>query len=356
MIRTLLAVCLILVCVRHSSGARDAHRLQSCRSAGGQCTKASSCSGLVSDQTIACKRNSVCCLVHLPTETVDIPSEQSDSSPIESVGDEDAGSVEPDGSVYLPHPGTSQCGKITLYPPTVDPRLRIVGGQSASEGQWPWQVSFHDVTGHFCGGSLISDQWIVTAAHCLQRHTPTEVTIHLGEHHLDSISGNEKKLTTSEWVVHPAYAPSQRGTPNDIALVKLEGPVDISGHYVRTTCLPGALDVFDGTDHCIISGWGNSMGTGDEKYLQHITVPITPTQACNESWNGVINDRHVCVGHGDVGACSGDSGGPLVCLRDGLYVLAGVTSWGSFSCQHFGYPNIYTRVTSYLEWIKSVVE
>ncbi|OWF48873.1 chymotrypsinogen A-like [Mizuhopecten yessoensis] len=351
---TLLSVCVVLVCVGHCSGLKFAHRLESCEASGGQCTRATKCEGRVADGYGDCMRGKVCCLLDLPS--VDVPSGQADHQPQESVVEEHTGSVEPEGQVDIPHPGTFQCGKITIYPSTVNPRLRIVGGQSALEGEWPWQVSFHDVTGHFCGGSLINDQWVVTAAHCLQRHTPTDVTIYLGEHHLDNVTGNENKLTTSEWVVHPTYAPSQRGTPNDIALVKLDRAVDITGNYVRTACLPGSMDVFDETDHCVISGWGNSMGTADEKYLQHISVPITPSSACNDSWNGVINNGHVCVGHGDVGACGGDSGGPLVCLRDDHYILVGVTSWGSFSCQHYGYPNIYTRVTSYLEWIKSVIQ
>ncbi|XP_033737053.1 chymotrypsinogen A-like [Pecten maximus] len=351
MVSTLLPVYLTILCVTHSSGISVAHRLQSCTASGGQCTRATQCEGQVLDHTTGCRKRDVCCVI--PPESVDTPSGHAEN--IEPTGEEHTGSVEPNGEVDLPHPGTSQCGKITIYPPTVDPRLRIVGGQSALEGEWPWQVSFHDITGHFCGGSLISDQWVITAAHCLQRHTPAEVTIYLGEHHLDYVTGNENKMAIAEWIVHPTYAPSQRGTPNDIALVKLDRTVDITGHYVRAACLPGTMDVFDGTDHCVISGWGSTMGTADGKYLQHIAVPITPTQACNDSWNGVIDDRQICVGHGDVGACGGDSGGPLVCLRDEHYILAGVTSWGSFSCQHYGYPNIYTRVTSYIEWINSVI-
>ncbi|XP_069128547.1 chymotrypsinogen A-like [Argopecten irradians] len=350
---TRLSVCLIVLSFTFFSGVRARKRLDSCTGSGGQCTKATSCEGQVLDPTSRCRKGKVCCKVDLPVAPVEVPSGQ-DEAVVPGV-EGNTVNVEPNVEVELPHPGTSQCGKITLYPPTADPRLRIVGGQTSLEGEWPWQVTFHDVTGHFCGGSLISDQWVLTAAHCLQRHTPQEVTIYLGEHHLDYVTGNENKVVASEWMVHPAYTPSERGTPNDIALVKLDGAVDITGHYVRTACLPEIMDVFDGNDHCVISGWGNTMGTADEKYLQHISLPITPMQTCNDSWNGIINDGHICVGYGDVGACGGDSGGPLVCLRNGHYILAGVTSWGSFSCQHYGYPNIYTRVTAYVDWIKSVI-
>ncbi|KAJ8302452.1 hypothetical protein KUTeg_018848, partial [Tegillarca granosa] len=97
------------------------------------------------------------------------------------------------------------------------------------------------------------------------------------------------------------------------------------------------------------------LGTADSRYLQHMQITITPVEQCNASWSGVISDSNICVGSGQEGACQGDSGGPLVCKRGDFYILAGATSWGTRSCQELGYPNVYTRVTSYLDWIHSYI-
>ncbi|XP_056022442.1 chymotrypsinogen B-like [Ostrea edulis] len=254
------------------------------------------------------------------------------------------------------YPDTDKCGLITrVLPQHFDPRLRIVGGDPALDGEWPWQVTFQNDRGHFCGGTLVSDQWVVTAAHCLYGQSISSIYLLLGEHHQEYKSNNERNATIRKMYIHPDYLP-ENSLPNDIAMVQLSQPVNVTGHYVRTACLPRGDDVFSDVDRCYISGWGYTQGTGDNNILQHLRVPITSSSMCNTSWDGAITNNHICVGHGGTGACRGDSGGPLVCQRHDSFVLAGVTSWGSPTCSELGKPNVFTKVPRYFTWIQSVLQ
>ncbi|KAK3098242.1 hypothetical protein FSP39_017537 [Pinctada imbricata] len=309
----------------------DGLNIDTCTPEGGVCLRRRSpCDGYIDEHALGCPSKSVCC------------KQQPQAPPTEH--------PEPDS------PDTDQCGLITRLPNrNLDPRLRVVGGDPAVEGEWPWQVSFGDVGGgHFCGGTLISNQWIISAAHCFERKVPEDVTVILGEHHQEFESGNEKFAKIDKVIMHPDYS-RVHGLPNDIALVKLTSPVDISGHYVRTACTPSEVGVFNEQDICYISGWGYTQGTGDNVYLRHLQIEITSLNSCNTSWNGVITNKQICLGTGTEGACQGDSGGPLVCLRNNQYVLAGATSWGSLTCTADGFPNVYTDIMSYLPWIRGYI-
>ncbi|CAC5389586.1 Anionic trypsin-2 [Mytilus coruscus] len=258
-----------------------------------------------------------------------------------------------------PQPDTDICGKVTrIKIKHFLQTSRIVGGQFAEEGEWPWMVSLDDADGHFCGGTLISNQWIVTAAHCLERKVIPEVNLTLGEHHKVVMTGNEELVQIDTWIMHPDYIANVPGIPYDIALIRLVHPVDISDHYIRTACLPisNLTNIDDINSDCYISGWGSTRGTADRRHLQHLNVSIMSTASCNKSWEGDILDSHICAGNGNTGSCQGDSGGPLVCNISGQFVLYGVTSWGDRSCKAIGFPDIYTKVASYLPWIEKVIE
>ncbi|XP_061168955.1 chymotrypsinogen A-like [Saccostrea echinata] len=299
-------------------------RVDTCTTRGGSCIRSNiHCDGYIDQYALGCRKN-VCC------------------KPAPST-------VNPEPA----HPGTDKCGLITrVQTRHLDPRLRVVGGDPALDGEWPWQVSFQNDRGHFCGGTLVSDQWVVTAAHCLYGQSISGVYLLLGEHHQEYTSNNERNTTIQKVLIHPNYSP-EHGLPNDIALVQLSQPVNLAGHYVRTACLPQKDDVFTDTDHCYISGWGYTQGTGDNVVLRHLRIPITSTLTCNSSWDGVITDKQLCIGSGDTGACRGDSGGPLVCKRHDSFVLVGATSWGSSTCSELGKPNVFTKITAYLPWLQN---
>ncbi|KAF6029206.1 hypothetical protein EB796_012485 [Bugula neritina] len=123
--------------------------------------------------------------------------------------------------------------------------------------------------------------------------------------------------------------------------------------YVQPACLPtDENQVFLGNTNCWITGWGVTQGSQDENVLQELNIEVRTNSDCANAWGqNLISDSHICVGHGQTGACTGDSGGPLVCGVKGKYVLAGATSWGKTGCQTDGYPSVYTRISKYLRWI-----
>ncbi|KAK3589942.1 hypothetical protein CHS0354_034964 [Potamilus streckersoni] len=237
------------------------------------------------------------------------------------------------------------CGKVSSS--------RIVGGSETKEHTWPWQVSLQTSSNfHFCGGSLISDQWVITAAHCVDGGVAKVV---LGEHDRRTSSGRELALSVSKIIPHESYS-SGAPYPNDIALLKLNQKVTFSSS-MSPACIPKTDTEFDtNTDECWISGWGDTKGTGNENLLNELKVNLTPRSSCRNMWSAnYILDTHICVGNGDIGACNGDSGGPLSCRQptDPRWFLAGATSWGYSGCQQAGYPNVYTRVSQYRSWIET---
>ncbi|KAH1171421.1 hypothetical protein KIL84_007039, partial [Mauremys mutica] len=151
---------------------------------------------------------------------------------------------------------------LVLLPSPVHVFSRIIGGQDAQEGQWPWQVSVQKYDDknheyhHICGGSLISAQWVVSAAHCFNRSFPQSAyRVTLGEHQLSNPSPSWVSSPVRQILVHPDY---NRGTRSaDIALVKLTEPVRYTDE-ILPICLPGPSHSFPGNHTCWVTGWGTT--------------------------------------------------------------------------------------------------
>lgn len=233
--------------------------------------------------------------------------------------------------------------------------ISIVNGRPANDCEWKHQVGLSSCAGCrvWCGGSLISAEWVVTAAHCVMDDDPINVVA--GESDLDQDSGNEQRRKTSAIIYHENYA--RRRKIHDIALLKLDKPMKLNS-CVGIASLPSA-PVMSGTS-CWISGWGALAVEGNSpRKLQDAEVTVIGDDECRNNFrydSGEITADMVCANgrssKGDItDACSGDSGGPLVCREDGSWVLHGATSWGE-GCADPRYPGIWSGVYDHLDWIK----
>ncbi|XP_008821183.1 chymotrypsinogen B [Nannospalax galili] len=245
---------------------------------------------------------------------------------------------------------TFGCGVPAIHP-VLAGLSRIVNGEDAVPGSWPWQVSLQDNTGfHFCGGSLISEDWVVTAAHC--GVTTSDVVV-AGEFDQHSDNENIQVLKIAKVFKNPKF--SMLTVRNDITLLKLAKPAVFSD-TVSAVCLPSADDDFPAGTLCATTGWGktkyNALTTPAK--LQQAALPIVSSADCKAYWGSKITDVMICAGASGVSSCMGDSGGPLVCQKNGAWTLAGIVSWGSNVCST-STPAVYSRVTALIPWVQATL-
>ncbi|XP_007239145.2 coagulation factor IXb [Astyanax mexicanus] len=233
---------------------------------------------------------------------------------------------------------------------------RIVGGNEATPGEIPWQVALvtKDKNVTFCGGSLLSEVWVVTAAHCLEGKTGA-FFIRLGEHDVKKEEGKESDHEIAEYHPHPSYN-FQRSHNHDIALLKLQTPVLFSD-YARPICLgPKTFteNLLKSAPHSLVSGWGRLRYGGHESdTLQKVEVPYVDRTECKGS--DKISRFMFCAGYSTIrkDSCQGDSGGPHATSFQGTWFLTGIISWGD-ECAKDGKFGIYTRVSRYMNWITNI--
>ena len=238
------------------------------------------------------------------------------------------------------------------------PTDRIVGGEEAKLGEWPWQVFVKILKGNensysFCGGSVVAQRWVLTAAHCVVSRSSGVVS----PSKIKVLAGTQNRRKGGRWIdvtavrSHDGFR--RRPTRNDVALLKLARPAGVA-----PVELPDAARVADiappGTG-VTVTGWGTLLEEGDiVDHLMEVEVPVVSEQACRAAYpGGAIDHRTLCAGLAEGGkdSCQGDSGGPLV-VRDGTqWVQAGVVSWGG-GCARPGQYGVYMNVGAFADWLQ----
>ncbi|XP_069566559.1 coagulation factor VII [Brachyistius frenatus] len=233
---------------------------------------------------------------------------------------------------------------------------RIVGGFLETRGGSPWQVLIHRTDGFgFCGGTLVSDRWVVSAAHCFEE-SADHVTI--GDYDKKRPDPGEQLIKIQEVFVHPHF--HSFTFDSDIALLRLAAPV-LRGPTAAPACLPDphlSKHLLREETRGTVTGWGATQHLGhSSRFLRKVTLPVVGYKDCTATTEQVITDNMFCAGYlqTSMDACSGDSGGPFVVNYRGTWFLTGVVSWGE-KCAARGKYGVYTRLGNFLNWIRDTMD
>jgi len=229
--------------------------------------------------------------------------------------------------------------------------VTIVGGNTAKEGMYPFIVSLRTGSGnsHFCGGTIIQQEFILTAAHCVEGATPDDVRVGAG----DNTRSKQTIYKLSDVYVHPKY--DYATIDYDVAVLKLAAPLVLAPNIQikeLATAEPEDDDILN------VAGWGTTSSGGSTlpTALREVTVNAVPRKTCEDNYGGddAITARMICAADKGKDSCQGDSGGPLVFSNADatkLGSLVGIVSWG-YGCAEPEYPGVYTSVPDLYKWIE----
>lgn len=244
---------------------------------------------------------------------------------------------------------------------------KIVGGDAAEQLEFPYQVSFQDDLGHYCGGSIIDAGWVLTAAHC---NVEAGHSVVIGAHSLSTAKqfqeGDDKCgeiIKVEKFIPHSKYNDRNECTDNDIALVKLARNTKYYESKIEYNTNPRwPLQ----TDNLTVTGWGKTAEE-NKKYtgpLQKVNVTLRTNEQCQEAHpdtsdcfkTSLKGKTMMCASSSGKDSCAGDSGGPLVVKKNGKFIQVGVVSWGVGCAKHYEKaPGVYARVSTFSDWIKNTM-
>ena len=255
---------------------------------------------------------------------------------------------------------------------------RVYGGAETIPGEFPWNVLIEFDGGRFCGGSIIGDDWVLSAGHCLLRNiyskcssedstcrflNPERSTVRITA----GVHDRDDEADMADWqerfaitiFVHPLFNYQAQYIDYDVGLIRVDRPF-VYNSRVNRVCLPqSGVTNLVGNPELYVSGWGRTNSSDTSSFLQKITVPYVSRDVCNSnlSYSGNIRETMFCAGYptGKVDACQGDSGGPLVYLGpNGTFVQGGIVSWGK-QCAKEHFYGVYTNLAYFYDWIVQVV-
>ncbi|MBN3290753.1 HGFA factor, partial [Polypterus senegalus] len=206
--------------------------------------------------------------------------------------------------------------------------------------------------------------WVVSAAHCFSNSPlKSSIRVVLGQHFFNDTGPNVQTFEVDKYIFPDKYSVFN-DAEHDIVLIKLKKKDKHCAkrtQFVSTICLPEPDITFIPSTYCHIAGWGHSKEGAQtyENHLQETVVPIISSLHCSspEVYGNAITENMLCAGHLDCrrDACQGDSGGPLACEKNDIFYLYGIISWGD-GCARTNKPGVYTRVSRYMDWIKSSIK
>ncbi|XP_003740761.2 chymotrypsin-like elastase family member 2A [Galendromus occidentalis] len=249
------------------------------------------------------------------------------------------------------------CGEPVVQPQLID--LNIIGGQEALPKAFPWQAGLYTKPrfnlpsfnhgSHFCGGALIDNRTVITAAHCLGMSI-SAVRVHLGSHQRSTKDDGEIFVDIKDVCPHPSW----RGQLNDIGIVRLDREVTFTD-AIRPICLPEPNEEVSQNDKLYVTGWGYTSSGVEQKpaevLMQARQMQITKEQCRN--LRPTNPEKLICTLHSRGSSCHGDSGGPLQIKRGKYWQLQGVVSGGPPICGTPDWPMYYTEVSKYFDWIEA---
>ncbi|XP_067255108.1 complement factor D-like [Chanodichthys erythropterus] len=229
---------------------------------------------------------------------------------------------------------------------TAHVNVGIVNGNEVRPYSRPYMVSLQAYGHHICGGFLISDQFVLTAAHCWDGYNILMVVV--GAHDLKK-SKSSDHIRVKSYIPHPKYNSNPNRNDADIMLLKLEKKVNLNN---KVGVIPLPNEGKDVKAACSVAGWGMLTSGSMSNLLMEAKVSVMNNNECSCRWGALYSASQMICVYGYGGSCFGDSGGPLVCGNTAV----GITSFGSRRhCNSPTRPDVYTKISAYIQWIRTVI-